>query len=106
MSLNVSGLSVFTDENKMELIKKSVLGGRTTQFITVQPDIKSSASINIIDSTLDAQAGACGWNAAGTTALSQRNLAVCPIKINEAICLDTLESYYTQKMMRTLWCLV
>jgi hypothetical protein len=99
MSLNVSGLSTYTDENKMPLIKKSVLGGRTLQYITVQPDIKSSAAINIIDSTLDAQAGACGWNAAGTTALSQRNLAVCPLKINEAICLDTLESYYTQKMM-------
>lgn len=99
MSLNVSGLAAFTDENKMALIKKSVLGGRTLQFITVQPDIKSSAAINIIDSTLDAQAGACGWNAAGTTSLTQRDLSVCPIKINEAICLDTLESYYTQKMM-------
>jgi hypothetical protein len=99
MSLDVSGLSTWTDENKMPLIKKSVLEGRTTQLITVQPDIKSSASINIIDSTLSAQAGSCGWNASGTTALTQRDLSVCPIKINESICLDTLESYYTQKMM-------
>ena len=40
MSLNVSALSTYTDELKMELIKKSVLEGRTTQLITVQPDIK------------------------------------------------------------------
>jgi hypothetical protein len=100
MSLNVSALSTYTDELKMELIKKSVLEGRTTQLITVQPDIKSAASINIIDSTLELQAGACGWNDAGTTALSQRDIAVCPIKVNESICLDTLESYYTQKMMQ------
>jgi hypothetical protein len=99
MSLNVSGLAVYTDENKLPLIKKSVLGGRTLQFITVQPDIKSSAAINIIDSTLTLQAGGCGWNAAGTTALSQRNIDVCPVKINESICLDTLESYYTQVLM-------
>lgn len=100
MSLNVSALSTYTDELKMELIKKSVLEGRTTQLITVQPDIKSAASINIIDSTLELQAGACGWNDAGSTALSQRDIAVCPIKVNESICLDTLESYYTQKMMQ------
>ena len=99
MSLNVSGLNAYTDENKMGLIKKSILEGRTVNYITVQPDIKSSASINIIDSALVAAAGSCGWNAAGSTSLTQRDLSVCPIKINESICLDTLESFYTQSMM-------
>jgi len=99
MSLDVTGLSAYTDENKMDLIKKSVLEGRTLEFITVQPDIKSSATINILDSTLVGQAGSCGWNEDGTTALTQRTISVCPIKVNEAICLNTLEAYYTQKMM-------
>ena len=99
MSLDVSGLTVYTDENKMDLIKKSILQGRTLEYVTVQPDIKSSATINIIDSTLVGQAGACGWSVAGTTVLTQRTLGVVPIKVNEAICLDTLEKYYTQKMM-------
>tara|TARA_B110000211_G_scaffold16908_1_gene17663 strand:- start:3376 stop:4311 length:936 start_codon:yes stop_codon:yes gene_type:complete len=99
MSLDVSGLSAYTDENKMDLIKKSVLEGRTLEFATIQPDIKSSATINIIDSTLVGQAGACGWNASGTTDLTQRTLSVADIKVNEAICLKTLEAYYTQKMM-------
>jgi len=99
MSLNVSGLSQYTDENKMDLIKKSVLRGRTVDLLTVQGDIKSSATINIIDSTLTAQAGACGWSEAGSTALTQRELSVDAIKVNESICLDTLEAYYTQKMM-------
>ena len=57
MSLNVAGLSVYTDENKMDLIKKSILNGRTLEFITIQADIKSSATINILDSTLVGQAG-------------------------------------------------
>jgi len=99
MSLDVSGLSAYTDENKMDLIKKSILEGRTMEFITVQPDIKSSATINIIDSTLVGQAGSCGFNPDGTTALTQRAIAVTPIKVNESICLNTLEAYYTQKMM-------
>lgn len=99
MSLNLGGLTAYSDENKMDLIKKSVLGGRTLDYITVQPDIKSSAKINIIDSTLVLQAGACGFTDAGSTALTQRTLAVAPIKVNESICLADLEAYYTQKMM-------
>tara|TARA_R110001592_G_scaffold44370_3_gene142851 strand:- start:1062 stop:1991 length:930 start_codon:yes stop_codon:yes gene_type:complete len=99
MGLDVSGLSVYTDENKLDLIKKSILEGRTLEYVTVQPDIKTSATINIIDSTLVGQAGSCGFNSDGTTVLSQRTIAVAPIKVNESICIDTLESYYTQKMM-------
>jgi len=68
-------------------------------MITVQPDIKSAASLNLIDSALVLQAGACGFTDAGSTILTQRELSVCPLKVNESICLDTLEAYYTQKMM-------
>lgn len=100
MSLNVSALNTYTDEQKMPLIKKSILEGRTITLISVQPDIKSSASINILDSTLELQAGACGFTDAGSTILTQRDLSVCPLKVNESICLDTLESYYTQAMMK------
>lgn len=100
MSLNVSDLSAYTNENLMPLIKKSVLEGRTAGLVSVQPGIKSSATINTLNSTLVAQAGACGWTQSGSTALGQETINVCPIKINESICLDTLESYYTQVMMR------
>ena len=99
MALDVSGLSVYTDENKLDLIKKSILQGRSLEYVTIQPDIKTTATINIIDSTLVGQAGSCGFNSDGNTTLSQRPLTVKPIKVNEAICVETLESYYTQKMM-------
>lgn len=100
MALNVAGLTAYVDENKMALIKKMILGGRTLRYITTQPDIKSTATINIINSNLVAQANTCGWNEAGTTILTQQDLSVCPLKINESICLNTLEQYYTQKLMR------
>lgn len=100
MSFNLSGLTAYTDEHKLDLIKKSILGGRTLQLINVQPGIKSSAEINIIDTDLVAQAGGCGWDPAGTTSLTQRTISVCPLKVNEALCLDDLEAFYTQKMMR------
>ena len=99
MALDLTGLTAYVDETKMELIKKSILQGRTLEYVTIQADIKSSATINIIDSDLVLQAGACGWNEDGTTTLSQRPLAVDKIKVNEATCVDDLEAYYTQTMM-------
>ena len=99
MALDLTGLTAYVDETKMELIKKSILQGRTLEYVTIQADIKSSATINIIDTDLVGQAGSCGWNADGTTTLSQRPLAVSPVKVNEAICVDDLEAYYTQTMM-------
>jgi hypothetical protein len=100
MSLNVAGLTAYVDETRMALIKKMILGGRSMQFLTIQPDIKSTASINLLSSTLVAQGGGCGFSNSGTTNLTQNDLQVCPIKVNESICLDTLEQYYTQTLMQ------
>jgi hypothetical protein len=99
MSLNVAGLTQYIDQEKMALIKKMILGGRSVRFMTVQPDIKHSASINLLSSNLIAQSGGCGFENSGTTILTQNDLNVCPLKVNESICLDTLELYYTSAMM-------
>jgi len=100
MSLDLTALSAYTDENKMPLVRKAILGGKTLGLITVQPDIKSSAAINILEGSAVFQAGACGFNASGTTTLTQRILSVAKIKQNEAICVDDLEAFYTQTMMK------
>lgn len=99
MSLNLLGLTAYVDQEKLPLIKKSILKGRTAELITVQPGIKSAAAINILGSTINAMAGACGWAPSGSTALTQRNITVVDLQIPEAICLTDLEAYYTQKMM-------
>lgn len=99
MALNLAGLSAYTNEFAIDLIKEAVLKGRTVDLVTVQGGIKSSATINRLSTVLNAQAGACGWNATGSTILDQRTITVCDIKINEAICLNDLEAYYTQVQM-------
>jgi hypothetical protein len=100
MSLNVAGLTAYVDQERMALIKKMILSGRSTRYLTVQPDIKSAASINLLSSTLEAAAGSCGFSNGGNqTTLTQQTLNVCPLKVNESICLNTLEQYYTQAMM-------
>lgn len=99
MALDVQGLTAYVNQERMALIKKFILGGRSVSFLTVQPDIKSAASINLLSSNLVAQAGGCGFTDDGDTILTQNTLNVCPLKVNESICIDTLEQYYTQAML-------
>lgn len=97
--MDLTALTEYTDQNSGALIKESVLTGRTVDVVTVQGGVKHKETINTLASSLTAQAGACGWNAEGTTILDQRTIAVAPVKINEAICLNDLEKYYTSTMM-------
>lgn len=99
MSLSLATMTAYVEQNASDLIKEAVLKGRTVDLVTVQGGIKSAQTINRISTSLSGQAGACGWNAAGTTTLDQRTITVSDIKINEAICLNDLEAYYTQVAM-------
>ena len=99
MSFNVNGLTSYVDQLEMELIKKMVLGGRTQRYVSVQPSIKSTDTINLISSSMFAAPGGCGFTSTGTTILTQQNLTVSPIKFQEELCLDTIENYYLQVMM-------
>ena len=100
MAFDLTGLVPYRDEELMALIRASILEGRTASIITVQPGIKSTAAINILSGPIDPQDGtACGFNAQGDTVLSQRDISVNPIKVQESYCPNDLEQYYTQKMM-------
>jgi hypothetical protein len=99
MALNLTGLNAYTNENAMDLIKEAILRGRTVDLVQVQGGIKSAATINRLSTTLNAAAGACGWSATNSTILDQRTITVCDIKVNESVCLNDLENYYTQIQM-------
>lgn len=99
MALDLTSLTQYTDEHSGQLIKEAILTGRTVDMVTVQGGVKHSQTVNRLSTALSAQAGACGWNPQGTTTLDQRVISVSPIKVNEAICLDDLEKYYTSVMM-------
>lgn len=101
MALDVTGLSTYTDEVSGELVKKMLLEGNTASIVTVFPGVKNAKTINKIETgTLTMAAGACGFSDAGDTDLTQVTLSVDDVKVNQSICLNTLEDYYTSVMMR------
>ena len=106
MAFNVSALADYTIQNAAELVTSSVLGAKTAKLIqsagNVQIGIKSSATINIMDTDAIFQAGGtCGFNASGATTFTQRTVTVGKIKVHEAICPKDLEAKYLQQALPT-----
>jgi hypothetical protein len=96
---NLSSLSTYTDEVGGELIRRAILEGETMKIIKVQPGIKGSQAINLLDSTLVVQTGTCGWNSSGSTTYTQRDITVCDYKVNESLCPADLNSYWLGQLL-------
>lgn len=96
---NLSSLSTYTDEVGGELMRKAILEGETAKIIKVQPGIKGSQSINLLDSTLVVQDGSCGWSSSGQTTYTQRDITVCQYKVNEALCPQELNDYWLGQLL-------
>jgi hypothetical protein len=82
-----------------ELIRRAILEGETAKIIKVQPGIKGSQAINLLDSTLVVQDGTCGWSSSGQTTYTQRDITVCDYKVNEALCPKDLNDYWLGQLL-------
>lgn len=100
MAFSLGTMTAYVEENKSELVMKPIIGSRTFDYIDVRQGIKSGDKIPILESTAPAQAGAsCGFTSSGTTTITQTTLSTTSIKIQEALCLEDLEAYFTQKYL-------
>lgn len=100
-TLNLANLTKYTDELSGILLKEAVLVGTTFDYISIQTGVKYADSINILTNSLTAAAGGCGTiSPAGSTTLTQRDIQVCPIKVEESICVDEFEQYWIGQLAR------
>lgn len=99
MAFSLGTLANYTDEQRFPLIRKAVLSAKTASLLTLQAGVKSSAAINILESDAIFQADGCGFNASGTTALTQRVITTGAIKVQEALCPKSLEAKYIQTQL-------
>jgi hypothetical protein len=96
---DLAGLATYTDEVGGILIRRAILEGETAKVIRVQPGIKGTQAINLLDSTLVVQDGSCGWNTSGSTTFTQRDITVCDLKVNEALCPRDLNDYWLGQLL-------
>lgn len=98
MAIEVTKLTGYVDEQRLPLIKKAVLNAKSTQLFNLQTGVKSKAALNLLSTeVVFGDGSSCGWNEAGTSTLSQREIEVGKIKINMSFCdrtlLDTWAGY-------------
>ena len=99
MSFVVSSLVDYIDQSSQDLLLPAVAQGVTATKVTIQPGIKSSAALQLFDSTVVFQDDDCAFNASGSTTFTQRNITVTDIKIQESLCPKDLEAKWTQLLL-------
>lgn len=88
-------LNVYVDENKLDLIRKSVLGAKTIDYLNIQTGVVGKTKVNLLDTTVVFGDGsACGWNEAGTSTITQREINPAPIKVNMSFCDKAMQKYF------------
>lgn len=105
MAFDVSALAAYVKDNAEKFLAAQLVAPRTASYIfqsgNVMSGIKTSERLTIRDSDAAFQAlTGCGFNASGTTTLTQRTLTVGAIKVEEALCPRDLEAKYTQVLLQ------
>lgn len=96
MSFNKSAVAGYVAQNEKVLNAQAILGAKTLQFIKYQPGVKGSMQINLLTDGVTLQAGGCGWNPAGTTTLTKRNIVTGQFRVNEALCETDLTGTFAE----------
>ena len=100
-NIDTSALSAYVEEKSIPLINQVVLGSSIVRDMTTQTGVKTKARIHYLSTDPTFQDGsACGFNAAGTAALTEREIETGLIKINMEFCQKELLGKYAEYLIR------
>ena len=100
MAFSFDTMTAYVEENRADLISKAILGAKTLGLgVDIRTGIKSSEKIPVLESTVPFQAAACSFTSSGTTTFSQVSIATVGIQFAEQLCLNDLNTYFTQKYL-------
>ena len=99
MSLNLTGLSAYTQENT-DLLAEAILGTEVLSNISVRTGVSvGTTTINIFSADFaDAERG-CGWNASGDMTFDQIPVSVDDRQIKQDACPVQLRDYWLAERM-------
>ena len=93
---DVSGLAAYVDEQREDLIVKSVTEARTLQYVTIQQGIKGSQELKLMDDSIIYQDGDCTMTPDGDTIFTDRAIAVETLGYMKRFCQKDLAGFWTQ----------
>jgi hypothetical protein len=93
---DVSTITGYVSANEKQLLGKAVIGAKTASLLNLQTGVKGSAYLNLLTAAPTLQAGACGWNADGTTTVTRRQITTGSVKVNTPVCDKDLTGTFMQ----------
>ena len=101
MGFTVGSLTNYVNEQSKELLVALQFEAETASFANVQTGIKSSAALQLLaNSPVPQDGSSCAFNASGDTTSTQRTLSTSAIKYQDTLCPRTLETKWTQIMLK------
>ncbi len=101
MAISLSSLTKYVEENRLPLIRETILDGQTVKHLQLMTGVKSESALNLLDTAISLGDGrACGFNAAGADTFSQRNIKVAAVKINKSYCHRSMLDYWMNNQVR------
>jgi len=97
---DVSGLAAYVDEQREDLITRSVTEAKTLRYITIQEGVKGSQEIKLLDDSIVYQAGDCDMSPSGDTVFTDRAIAVETLGYMKKFCQKDLDGFWTQLALR------
>lgn len=97
----VTSLPDYVEENKISLISRSVLEGRSVSMFNLQTGVVGPTKLNLLDTNVVFQDGsACGFSAQGSATLSQRQLTPALLKVNMTFCDKNILGTWAQNQVK------
>jgi len=99
MSLDVSALQAYIEEQEIPLVAKMQATGGLAEVVNKQLGVKGTVNLQFLDTTVTFGAHTCSRTPADSTTLTSRPLVSGGIKISENICAKDLHNTYLQTML-------
>ena len=99
-SFDLSNLTKYTDELSQSLVNTTIMAPKTMNLVTVVQGVKYKTALKTISANPIFQAANCTFAANGASTLLNRDIQVCPIKVEDKICLSDLEQYWPGQFMK------
>lgn len=97
---NVVGLQPYVDEQREDLIHRSVTEAQTLSYIAIQQGIKGSEELKLLNDSIVYQTGDCSMSPSGDTIFTDRAISVETIGYLKRFCQKDLAGFWTQLALR------
>jgi hypothetical protein len=93
-------LSPYVDEQREDLIHRSVTEAQTLSYIAIQQGIKGSEELKLLNDSIVYQTGDCSMSPSGDTIFTDRAISVETIGYLKRFCQKDLAGFWTQLALR------